>query len=162
MTTGNIRSEIRSDIRNAVLCWCATVSTAGEPNVSPKELFAPYGEDGLVIADIASPVTINNLKNGSRLCISLIDIFRQKGWKLEGCGNVIARSDPEFVKYAAELAVMAGPDFPIRHVVHMPITRHTRIIAPSYRFQPQLSDAERIEIAMRAYGVQPCGTAPPD
>lgn len=147
--------EIRSDIRKAVLCWCATSSPTGEPNVSPKEIFAPCGEDGLVIADIASPVTIRNLTNGSRLCVSFIDLFRQKGWKLEGCGRVLAKGDPEYTAYAAELTEMAGPHFPIRHVVHMQITRCTRIIAPSYRFRPELSDEERFDMAMSAYGVRP-------
>lgn len=149
-----MREEIEADIHDAVLCWCATTSPAGDPNVSPKEIFAPFGEDGLVIADIASPITVRNLRAGSALCVSLIDIFRQKGWKLEGPGRLIAKDHTDFKEYAAELAAMAGPRFPIRHVIHMRITRHTRIIAPSYRYNPELSQEERIAIAMHRYGVR--------
>lgn len=154
--------EIRAAMRDAVLCWCATVSSKGEPNVSPKEIFAPHGADGLVIADIASPVTVRNVRAGSALCVSFIDIFRQKGWKLEGSGRVIARDETDFATCAKELATIAGPHFPIRHVIEMRITRHTRIIAPSYRFRPDLPDAERIRIAMDAYGVRARDGAPLD
>lgn len=147
--------EIQRDMRDAVLCWCATCAPDGTPNVSPKEIFAPAGKDDLVIADIASPVTVRNVRAGSPLCVSFIDIFRQKGWKLEGPAEIIARSDAGFPDAVRDLAEMAGPDFPIRHVIRMRITRHTRIIAPSYRFRPNMADEERIACAMRAYGVEP-------
>ena len=47
----------------SVLCWFATVSIDGVPNVSPKEVFAVLDETSLVVADIASPVTVRNLRN---------------------------------------------------------------------------------------------------
>jgi len=154
--------DIQRDMRAAVLCWCATCASDGKPNVSPKEIFAPHGEDGLVIADIASPVTVRNVRAGSALCVSFIDVFRQKGWKLEGPGRVIARSDAGFSDAVRDLAAMAGPDFPIRNVIAMQITKHTRIIAPSYRFRPDLSEEERMESAMRAYGVRAREETGPD
>lgn len=148
------QADMMRDMRDAVLCWCATCAPDGTPNVSPKEIFAPDGEDGLVIADIASPTTLRNVRTGSLLCVSFIDIFRQKGWKLEGPGRIIARSDAGFPDAVRDLAALAGPDFPIRHVIRMRITRHTRIIAPSYRFRPDMPQEERIALAMRAYGVR--------
>ncbi|MCC5978247.1 MAG: pyridoxamine 5'-phosphate oxidase family protein [Salinarimonas sp.] len=150
--------EIRSDLRAAILCWCATVSADGEPNVSPKEIFAPHGEDSLVIADIASPITIRNIRANPQICVSAIDIFRQKGWKINGMARVIARQEAEFADLSRELSAMAGPHFPIRHVIHMRITRHARIIAPSYRFMPEMSAEQRMALVWDAYGVRPTGT----
>ena len=49
-----INQAIKTDIENSVLCWLATVDTAGVPNVSPKEIFDSYNDDRIVIADIAS------------------------------------------------------------------------------------------------------------
>lgn len=40
---------IRTDLANAVLCWIATIAPNGAPNVSPKEIFAPYGAPSIVL-----------------------------------------------------------------------------------------------------------------
>lgn len=37
-----ITNEIKKYIDQSVLCWLATVSTDGVPNVSPKEIFSYY------------------------------------------------------------------------------------------------------------------------
>lgn len=149
--------EIRTDLRAAILCWCATVSADGEPNVSPKEIFAPHGEDSLVIADIASPVTVRNIRANPQICVSAIDIFRQKGWKLNGMARVISRQEAKFADLSHDIAAMAGPHFPIRHIIHMRIISHARIIAPSYRFMPELSNEQRMAQVWNAYGVRPTG-----
>lgn len=47
-------SEVKASIQDSVLCWLATVSSAGEPNVSPKELFVSYGDYQLLIANSVS------------------------------------------------------------------------------------------------------------
>ena len=44
-----------------VLCWLATVDALGQPNVSPKEVFAVIDEEHLVIAHIASPTSVKNV-----------------------------------------------------------------------------------------------------
>jgi predicted pyridoxine 5'-phosphate oxidase superfamily flavin-nucleotide-binding protein len=36
-------------IHRTVLCWLATVDAHGQPNVSPKEVFAAFDENHLVI-----------------------------------------------------------------------------------------------------------------
>ena len=52
-----------------VLCWLATVSEKGVPNVSPKELFIFEREKQLLIANIASPQSVKNIRaNPTSLC----------------------------------------------------------------------------------------------
>ena len=46
----------------SVLCWLATVDDHGMPNVSPKEIFCCHGERELLIANIASPQSVRNIK----------------------------------------------------------------------------------------------------
>lgn len=48
----------------SVLCWLATASKDNLPNVSPKEIFAQYREDYIIVANIASPQTVKNIKPG--------------------------------------------------------------------------------------------------
>jgi len=44
------------------MCWLATVDRHGQPNVSPKEIFAAFDSEHLVIANIASPSSVRNFE----------------------------------------------------------------------------------------------------
>ena len=52
-----------------VLCWLATVDALGQPNVSPKEVFAVIDEEHLVIAHIASPTSVKNVLQNPKVCV---------------------------------------------------------------------------------------------
>ncbi|MGO4854792.1 pyridoxamine 5'-phosphate oxidase family protein [Phaeovulum sp. W22_SRMD_FR3] len=141
-----------------VLCWLATVDARNRPNVSPKEIFAEIAEDHLVIADIASAGTVRNIRANPEVCVSMIDIFLQRGCKLDGTAEIIAADHPEHPALCAPLTAMAGGHFPIRHVISVHVTRRSPILAPSYTFFPTRSEAEMRADAYRSYGVQPAAT----
>lgn len=147
--------SIIREIDSAVLCWLATVDAKGRPNVSPKEIFATHGERRLVIADIASANSVRNIRANPEVCVSLIDIFRQRGHKIQGTAEIIAPEQPEFADLAVDLLRMAGENFPIRHVISVTITRISPILAPSYRLFPERTEGEMMEDAYRTYGVRP-------
>jgi uncharacterized protein len=148
-------AEVLTEISRSVLCWCATVDERGVPNVSPKEVFRPFGDDTIFIADIASPGTVRNLKLNPAICISMVDVFRQTGVKLLGTAEVIGRNDPRFGPYATELLRMVGDRFPIRNIIVARIAKAHRIVAPSYRLFPEMTVEQRVDDAMRTYGVRP-------
>ncbi|MFB2594041.1 pyridoxamine 5'-phosphate oxidase family protein [Paracoccus sp. p4-l81] len=150
-----LTDALRHDLRDAVLCWVATADATGQPNVSPKEIFALTADDRLVIADIASPVTVSNLRQNPRLCVSLIDVFRQKGWKLTGSATLIDRDAPGFGETGAEVLALAGRDFPVRRLIVMTPDRAVPILAPSYRVFPDRTEANQIARAHARYGVRP-------
>jgi len=52
-----LNDEIRTDMKNSVLCWLATVDPSGIPNATPKEIFTSHRDDRIVIADIASSLS---------------------------------------------------------------------------------------------------------
>ncbi|SDX62595.1 pyridoxamine 5'-phosphate oxidase family protein [Roseicitreum antarcticum] len=139
----------------AVLCWLATVDADNRPNVSPKEIYAQTGADRLVIADIASARSVRNIRANPAVCVSLIDVFLQRGRKLEGQAEIIAPDHPGFTELAAPLVAMTGGKFPIRHVISLHIARTTPILAPSYRHTPDRSVADLQADAYQTYGVQP-------
>ncbi|MEL6255795.1 MAG: pyridoxamine 5'-phosphate oxidase family protein [Bacteroidota bacterium] len=60
--------EIKDYIDRSVLCWLATSSAENFPNVSPKEIFAFYGSDKIIIANIASPQSIRNIREHFDRC----------------------------------------------------------------------------------------------
>lgn len=150
-----VNDAFRADLNNSVLCWLATVDSQGVPNVSPKEIFALYDDETLVVADIMSPNTVRNIRVNPKVCLSFIDIFRQTGFKVHGEATVIAPEAAEFEEVGQELLRMAGSDFPIRNVIRIRISRISRILDPSYTLFPDRSDAERAQSVYATYGVQP-------
>lgn len=152
-----LAAAVRQDIDRSVLCWLATVAADGTPNVSPKEVFCAQGEDALLIADIASPGSVANIRVHPRVCVSFIDIFRQKGWKVVGTATLIGADDPDFAAIARPLTVRAGPSFPVRHAIRVAPERIARILAPSWTIFPDRGEEERMAEIYRLYGVRPLG-----
>ena len=139
-----------------VLCWLATVDAQGQPNVSPKEVFAVLDSQHVVIANIASPQSLRNTQNNPKVCVSLVDIFVQKGWKLLGHAQYVNASEDAFDAYAKPLLGMVGDKFKIQGVWVVKVEMAHPILAPSYRFYPDsTSEASQIASAMKAYGVRP-------
>jgi len=152
---GRLNAAVRRDIENAVLCWLASVDADGMPNVTPKEIFAAHGEDMIVIADIASTNSVRNIRAHPKVCVSFVDIFRQRGFKIAGTARVIAPDQPDFAGLAGEVLAKAGPDFPVRNLIAVRVDKISRIWAPSYALFPDRSEAERMEAAYATYGVRP-------
>lgn len=148
--------EVQKSAAASVLCWLATVNDCGRPNVSPKELFAIFDERHLVIANIASPGSVRNVLRNAQVCVSFVDVFVQKGFKIIGnCVNVTADS-AEFTRWMAPLADRVGTRFPVHSVLVVAAEQVEPIIAPSYRFFPnETSEASQVASAMRCYGVKP-------
>jgi uncharacterized protein len=147
--------ELRDAAKRSVLCWLATVDETGQPNVSPKEIFAVFDDHHLVIANIASPRSARNVAADARVCVSFVDVFVQKGFKVNGIGRNVRKPATDFLQWSAPLVLMAGPRFPIHSVLVIQATAVEPIVAPSYRLYPQdTTEAAQIASAMRTYGVQ--------
>jgi predicted pyridoxine 5'-phosphate oxidase superfamily flavin-nucleotide-binding protein len=151
----NIEPTWHQFIHRTVLCWLATVDANGQPNVSPKEVFDVFDEKHLVIAQIASPISVRNIQHNPKVCVSLIDIFVQKGWKLLGHAHYVNASDEAFHAYAKPLLRMVGDKFNIQGVMVVLVEQAHPILAPSYRFYPDSTTEEgQTGAAMKAYGVR--------
>ena len=155
-TAPMLLSQVLYSANHSVLCWLATVDESGQPNVSPKEIFAVFDAEHLVIANIASPTSARNIGGNPRVCVSFIDVFVQKGFKVIGSARNVLRDDPEFSRWSAPLEAMAGPRFPIHSVLVVLASAVEPILAPSYRlYAAETTEQSQVTLAMRAYGVQP-------
>ena len=142
--------------RRSVLCWLATVDEAGQPNVSPKEIFAGFDPEHLVIANIASPTNVRNIRLNPRVCVSFIDVFVQKGFKVIGTARNVRRQDNDFSLSSAPLEVKAVARFPIHSVLVIRASGVEPILAPSYQlYAAETTEQSQVNAAMRAYGVRP-------
>lgn len=147
--------DIQEAASRSVLCWLATVDSAGQPNVSPKEIFAVFDVHHLVIANIASPTSVRNIGANPLVCVSFVDVWVQKGYKVVGRARNVRAQDPDFATWASPLLAKAGPRFPIHSVVVIEATAVEPIIAPSYRLYPEdTTEASQVEAALRTYGVR--------
>ena len=147
--------EVQEFASRSVLCWLATVDAVGQPNVSPKEIFAAFDAAHLVVANIASPTSVRNIEVNPRVCVSFIDIFVQKGFKVLGTARNVRRNDPEFCTWAAPLEVKAGPRFQIRSVLVIKAAEVEPILAPSYRlYAAETTEQNQVASAMLTYGVR--------
>ena len=151
-----LSSEVQNSIARSVLCWLATVNEDGQPNVSPKEIFAAFDTEYLVIANIASPTSVRNIEVNPLVCVSFIDIFVQKGFKVTGSARNVRQQDPDFSRWLAPLQAKAGPRFPIHSVIVARAKAVEVILAPSYRlYSTETTEQSQVASAMRAYGIQP-------
>jgi predicted pyridoxine 5'-phosphate oxidase superfamily flavin-nucleotide-binding protein len=156
VTTPMLSSEVRNSAARSVLCWLATVDANGQPNVSPKEIFAALDTENLVIANIASPTSVRNIEVNPLVSVSFIDIFVQKGFKVTGVARNVRQQDTDFSRWAAPLKEKTGARFLIHSVMVIRATVIEPILAPSYRLYPtETTEQSQAESAMRAYGVRP-------
>ena len=150
-----LNESVREAARCSVLCWLATVDADGQPNVSPKEVWAIADDEHVVVAHIASPVSARNIARQAQVCLSFVDVFVQKGFKLKGTAHEVRVDDPAFTCWAAPLQVMVEQRLVIQSVLVICVTSVAPIVAPSYRFYPhETTEASQVASAMRAYGVK--------
>jgi len=151
----NLLSEdALSTAKNSVLCWLATADATGQPNVSPKEIYAIFDDQHIVVANIASPMTAKNVEATGKVCLTFVDILVQKGIKVIGTAKNVTSGNPAFATWAAPLLKMVGQRFPISSVIVVTAVAIEPVIAPSYRFYPaETTEADQIRSALKTYGV---------
>ncbi len=145
--------DLEKYVAQSVLCWLATASAAGEPNVSPKEIFLLHADGTLLIANIASPGSLRNIQENPAVCVSFLDVLVQKGLQLKGTASVVSEEDDEFAELSEGLIALTGGKFPFRSIFRISPERSKPIISPRYRLFPDTTEEEQIRSAKEQYGV---------
>lgn len=140
--------NIKEYADKSALCWLATADNNGLPNVSPKEIFLLFNDNTVLIANIASPQSEKNIRQNSNVCVSFIDIFEQKGYKLTGTAQIMDKTDIKWKRYFEPLSTLAGPDFPIHNIFEFSIKTNSPILAPSYALFPNTTKEKQIQSAL--------------
>lgn len=147
-----LNKEIKKYMDTSILCWLATVSSDGIPNVSPKEVFNYFGENKIIVANIASPQTIKNIIQNEHVCISFIDILVQKGFQLKGKAKIIDSTNTQYPEMENILLEMTGGKFPFETITVINIEHTKPIIAPKYILYPETTEEQQVEDTKRIYG----------
>ena len=146
-------ADVLRYIDRSVLCWLATVDEQGHPNVSPKEIFVADGDGRLLIAHIASPGSVRNLEHTAWACVSFVDVFVQRGYKLRGTAEVVRPGEEGFAKLEAPLAERTGGLFPIHAVIVLTVTQVEPLLAPSYVLVPGTTEESQLAAGLITYGL---------
>jgi predicted pyridoxine 5'-phosphate oxidase superfamily flavin-nucleotide-binding protein len=131
--------------------WLATSNNLGEPNVSPKQLFLFKGRNKLIIANIASPKSLMNILENPNVCVTGIDIWKQKGIQCRGKAKVLSPQNKRFKKVEEEFRPFNKGKFRIQHFIEIQITQLKEIIAPSYFYYPTTEEEDQIKASKRTY-----------
>ena len=67
-----LTDEMKEMVERLRLCYVATVTPDGKPNLSPKGSLKVWDDEAVVFADIASPGTMRNLRSNPFIEINLV------------------------------------------------------------------------------------------
>ncbi len=140
-------------IDKSVLCWLATTDIDGQPNVTPKEIFTYSDKESIIIAHIASPGSVRNIRNNNKVALSFIDILIQKGYQVKGVATIVERNEDQFEHLCQKLMAMAGERFPIVSIIHIHVNKVVPIVAPSYALYPTTKEEDQVRSAKKNYGI---------
>jgi predicted pyridoxine 5'-phosphate oxidase superfamily flavin-nucleotide-binding protein len=98
-----LTEEAKQAIGNMRPSLVATVSKEGKPNISIKGLLHVYDNDHVILADVASVLTVTNIRENHQVAIICLAVPGRKGCLIYGSGEVLD-SGYEFNKVAAEFA----------------------------------------------------------
>lgn len=148
-----LAAEMRACLDEAVLCWVATADVDGQPNVSPKEVFAALG-DAIYVAHIASPKTIRNIEVNPRVMVSVVDVFAQRGWQFTGQATLVWPESAAFSAMVEPLEAMTQGLYPIKAVIVVAVTKAEMIVAPSSWLFPDEPESTVRQRVLDRYGVR--------
>ena len=134
--------DMRAVIRSAHLCFAATVTPGGRPNLSPKGTIRIWDDRHLFFLDIASPGTRANLAANPWMELNVVDQLSRRGYRF--FGSTTLHANGEVFEKAVQIVV--GEErarYPVASVVLLELERAEPLISPGYW---NVAD----EIAMRA------------
>jgi len=145
-----LTQEMKDAIPAIRLCFVATASLDGTPNVSPKGSLTVWDDDHLAFADIRSPHTIRNLRQNPKLEINTVDQMKRRGFRFRGTGEIL-ESGQIFDHVAKEIRDREG-DVPIHAIVKVHVTAASELLSPAYWLNKGLETDELRKVWAERYG----------
>ncbi len=135
---GILNDDMKRVVRQQRLGFVATVCPDGTPNLSPKGTAAVWDDDHLLFADLASPVTMANLRHNPAVEINLVDVFSRKGYRFKGVARIIeaatdgALFDEIFQAFDQGRRGVHQVRLPARAYVLVKVERALPLVSPAY------------------------------
>jgi predicted pyridoxine 5'-phosphate oxidase superfamily flavin-nucleotide-binding protein len=126
-----LTADMKSVIATQRLCFAATVTPDGRPNLSPKGTIRVYNDDTLFFCDLGSPNTRKNLEQNPYMEINVVDILSRRGYRFFGKATVVTSSD--VLKIAIGILKAEGEfNYPVAAIVMLKVEKAAPLISPGY------------------------------
>lgn len=127
-----LTSDMRAVIDVAQLCFAATVTPDGKPNVSPKGTIRVWDDSRVFFLDIASPGTRTNLAHSPWMEINVVDQLSRRGYRFAGRAELHTRESPVYSEGVRRVYGEKPPASLPNAVVLLTIERSAPLLSPAY------------------------------
>lgn len=126
-----ITPDARAVVEAAHLCFAATVTPQGRPNLSPKGTIRVWDDHALFYLDIASPNTRANLSVNPWIEINVVEQLSRRGYRFFGRAT-LHRGDDVFAQATGRVFGEEGVVYPVDSVVLVAVESCSPLISPGY------------------------------
>lgn len=127
-----LTADMRAVIRASHLCFAATVTADGRPNLSPKGTIGVWDESHLFFLDLASPNTRANLAQRPWLEINVVEQLSRRGYRFAGSATVYGTDSLEYADAVRRIYGDASPASKPVAVVVMAVEHASPVLSPAY------------------------------
>lgn len=128
-----LTEDMKRVVREQRLGFHATVCADGTPNLSPKGTTDVWDDDHLFFADICSPQTVENIRQGSVVEVNVVDPFVRKGYRFKGPAVVHERGSDGYADGLARLRVAGSKLLDrVNAIVVIEVQRAAAVVSPAY------------------------------
>lgn len=156
---GLLTEDMKRMVEELRLCFVATVTPDGRPNLSPRGSLRVLDDDHLAFADIMSPGTMRNLKANPFLELSMVHPFLRRGYRFKGRGEICTEGET-FDLVAGEMWEREGRQYPVNAVVRIELEAALPVRSPAYVFNKGVDEEAVRRVWLQRYGVQPLADKP--
>jgi uncharacterized protein len=128
---GIITSDMRAVIQAAHLCFAATVTPDGRPNLSPKGTIRVWDDTHIFFRDIFSPGTRANLASNPLIELNVVEQLSRRGYRFFGRAK-LHRGDDIFREATKRVFGEEGAKYPVEAVVLIEVERAEAVVSPGY------------------------------
>lgn len=126
-----LTQDMRAVIRSAHLCFAATVTPEGRPNVSPKGTIRVWDDTHLFFLDIASPGTRANLALHPWMELNVVDQLSRRGYRFSGRATMHAQGEIFDRALGIVFAEEKAP-YPVKSIVLLEVEHAAPLVSPGY------------------------------
>src|SRR3954465_9308492 len=124
--------DMRAVIDAARLCFVATVTPDGRPNLSPKGTIGVWDDPRLFFLDIASPGTRANLAHSASMEINVVEQLSRRGYRFSGQAEHHASGSKICDEALRRVFGDSEPPYAIAGVVLLEVESSAPLFSPAY------------------------------
>jgi len=124
--------DMRAVIEATHLCFAATVTPDGRPNLSPKGTIGVWDDTRLFFLDIASPGTRANLEYSPWIEVNVVEPLSRRGYRFFGCAELHADGSSVYNAALRRIYGETPPRSSVSAVVLVTIERVAPLLSPAY------------------------------